>query len=181
MSANPYDQRWIKKEGAVFRSAASTVGLCSVCGDAERCNIKRALEFASNAWAVTAPVQSCGVFMPVISFRDDTGVQATFNTFRRGTAWARRAPVGTTVRLYALDIEEFVGTGKVVECHQGALGALLDDHAAFNHLLRDGNYPDAPARLQKILVALYGKNYAAPDKDFSVIYVEPEGTGVGRH
>lgn len=177
MSSNAYDQRWIRREGDVYRSAASTVSLCGVCGSHDRCNIRRALSYSLDTWGVTAPVQKCGVFVPVISFRDDTGLTRTFNTFRRGTASHRRMPVGTQVRLYAMDAQAFVGKGRVVESHVGKLGGLLDDHAALNHILRDGDHADASVRLHKILVVLYGKNYAALSEDFSVIYVEVDKNG----
>ena len=111
--------------------------------------------------------------MPVLTFKDDTGLaQGTWNTFRRGPGWYRRVEPGTRVRFYATYFEDFVGEGTVVEKSFGTLGHLLEQHAAMNHLMRDLNAPDASAQLQRILIALYGRNYAAPDAEYSVIYVE---------
>jgi len=81
-------------------------------------------------------------------------------------------PVGTSVRLYALDIEAFVGEGRVCETHEGSLGPLLDQHAAMNHLMQNGPREKADTRLLAVLLALYGRNYARPTSVFSVVYVE---------
>jgi hypothetical protein len=168
----PYDQRFVRRLEDRFRTASSAVSLCSVCGDAPRCHIKRGMDFQSASWAVESTVSACGVFMPVLTFKDDTGLSRTFNTFRRGPGWYRRVNKGTRVRFYATYIDDFVGEGQVVEQFRGPLGHMLEQHAAMNHLMRDLNAPDASAQLQRILIALYGRNYAAPDAEYSVIYCE---------
>lgn len=154
-----YDQRWVRRIESAYKSASSKHLLCASCGFVARCKLpKIAIE--------------CGQFMPVLSFRSRDGLDAgLFNTFRRGPGWYRRVPLGARVRLYAADIEEFVGEGRVSETHVGALGPLLGRHASFNHLMLERK-ERAETDLLRVLVTLYGRNYATPIVDFSVIYIE---------
>ena len=166
-----YDQRYVRHTPEGFIAHGPDV-LCDTCGARDRCSILSGLTFMGNAYGVKAPVQLCGVYVPVLSFADRTGLDKVFNTFRRGAGCYRRLPVGTKVRLFANDIDDFVGEGTVIERQLGALGSLLETHAGMNHLMRDGNHSDAEARLQNVLIKLYGKNYSMPTAEYSVVYVE---------
>lgn len=168
----PFDQRFVRRDEDTYRTTSAAHPLCKSCGDEPRCNIRRGMLFQSATYGVEAAVTGCGVYMPVLTFKDSEGISGTFNTFRRGPGWYRRVKEGAKVRMFAHDVDDFVADGVVVERHVGVLGSLLERHASMNHLLKAGNYPDSDARLMKILQSLYGKNYASPDEEYSVVYVE---------
>lgn len=168
----PFDQRFVRRDEDTFRTTSTAHPLCESCGDEPRCVIRNGMRFQSQAYGVEASVLGCGVYVPVLTFKDDTGIDRTFNTFRRGAGWYRRVAIGTKVRMFSNAIEDFVADGVVVERYLGPLGTLLGNHASMNHLMRDGMYEDADIRLHKILVGLYGKGYAALDEEYSVVYVE---------
>ena len=173
-----YDQRWVRSSPEGYRLANGSAVLCHACGARDSCFVRRGADYLMESRGIELSVAVCPEFLPVITFDDDTGLDATFNTFRRGPGWFRRLKIDTRVRFYSKELETFVGSGRVVEAHCAPLSEMLERHASFNHLLRDGNYADADARLQAILVRLYGRNYAKPDVEYSVIYIEPQPVGV---
>lgn len=158
----PYDQRFVRRDAAGFLIYSRNHSLCMACGNKPRCSIKE---------AAMSIVTRCKWFQPVVSFSTTIGINGVFNTFRRGVGIYNRLNVGDIVRLYATDICEFVGEVQVEEKFTDLLLNLLGRHAAMNHILRDGNYPDADMRLHKILVTLYGRSYASVDSAYSVIYI----------
>jgi hypothetical protein len=176
MQSKPYDQRWISLGSDGYQSKTPAVSLCSVCGIANGCVPRKALALLRTKGVITH-VDRCHPYVPVISFKDETGLsEPTWNTFRRGTAWSRRAPVGTPIRCWVTDAETLFTSGHVIESVTGQLGVLLERHAAMNHALIAGNYADASQRLGKTLIRLYGKNYASPESVYSVIYVQRKDT-----
>ena len=167
-----YDQRWISSGEGRFTSGSKNVKLCEVCGDNQTCNILASLGHQAEKFLVNVQVSACGLYAPVLSFRDGTGLSGTFNTFRRGQAWHARVEIGRRVRMFSLEMEEFLGSGVVKEKFLGSLSDLLPRHAAMNHLMKGDLTDDAPDRLMKVLQVLYGKNFASADTIFSVLYIE---------
>lgn len=177
-SAN-YDQGFVRRSADGWRMLG-TKSICDSCGDRGICSVPQGLRYLAAAKSVDTKVTSCAVYVPVISFQDQTGLDGTCNTFRRGLGWQRRLVVGQRIGLLNLATNERLRDVRVAEVHGGKLGTLLDDHAAMNHMLRGGNYPDAAARLMNILIKLYGRNHAALDAEFSVVYMEKiDGRGAG--
>lgn len=168
-----FDQRFVRYTPAGFKSANSNCAICTVCGVHDRCASYSGLQYMRAASGIIARIDACPAYVPVLSFQDETGLGATFDTFRRGEGWFRRVRPGCRVKLMTAGSEDFIGEGRVTETYCGPLGTMLEAHAGMNHLMRDGMYPDAEIRLQRILTQIYGRNYAMPDKIFSVIYVEP--------
>lgn len=151
-----FDQAWVRRKGKEWIRHGGKA-LCEVCGAQDDC-----------AQRVTEPV-ACGLYVPVISFKDATGLCGAFNTFRRGAGWGNRLKLGQTVALWNLAAGERVGTARVDGIHIADLGDLLGRLAAMNHLMKASDERTAPERLHRILRQLYGSTYAAASEKFTVV------------
>ena len=108
-------------------------------------------------------------------FRDEPrapllGLGGFFNTFRKGGAWVKRVKTGEVVALGDLGTGQIIGQAEVLRVNTGALADLIPAHAEYNHMCLLEDAPEAS--LQKVLDRSYGKNWAAPGAEFTVIYLE---------
>jgi hypothetical protein len=163
-----FDQGFVRRNGKVWYRRGGKV-LCEVCGVHDTCELRSAL-VNLGAWRLaTVAVEECGIYVPVLGFQDRSGLEGSFNTFRRGRGWANRLELGCRVALHDLAADRLLGRATVTGIHYGPLGGLLRDFAADNHLMRGLSAIEAPGRLHAVLRRLYGTNYAGVDCEFSVI------------
>lgn len=135
------------------------------------CKLRAALPALGDLQHAHLSVDQCGSFVPVISFKDRTGLDQRFNTFRKGRGWANRVILDQCVGLYDTTANEMLGFAQVVSIHVGPLAGLLV-HAPQNHLMKHLPPPETSSALHKILAQLYGRTYAGLDRDFCVIVME---------
>lgn len=153
-----FDQAWVRRKGKVWVRHGQ-LPLCEVCAARQDCSAR-----------ADTPTQ-CASFVPVLSFKDESGLEGEFNTFRRGRGWANRLLLGQVVGLFALTSGRIIGRAVVDGLHVSALGDLLDRLAASNHLMKGSEAASAVERLHRVLRALYGVNHAAFDAVFTVVEV----------
>ena len=175
MTAMPeFDMRRVKRRGDIFTTKGVndfTRDLCGFCGSLPTCKISASLRRLNKMHPCEAEIQTCTAFLPIIPFRPPLlGLSGFFNTFRKGGAWVKRVEPGRIVAMGDLGTGQIIGEAEVLRVVKGPLADLMPEHATYNHMcLRE----DAPeASLQKVLDRSYGKNWAAPDAEFTVIYLE---------
>jgi hypothetical protein len=164
----PYDQTHVRRSDTVWRRLGGMT-LCEVCGVQHDCDLTQALDTLAYQKSARVLIGQCAGFLPVMSFKDRTGLTGSFNTFRRGSGWANRVVLGGRVGLFDLTGKELLGTARVENVHTGPLGDLLEDHAAMNHLMKVWPEHQAPELLHRVLRRLYGNSYAAASEPYSVI------------
>lgn len=169
----PYDQALVRRDGQVWKRHGQRP-LCEVCGIQHNCALKQALTVLAKQRNAEAVIPKCGVYMPVISFQDRTGIDGHFNTFRRGRGWSNRLLFGQRVAVFDLFGKALLGTATVGVLEVGPLDEMLAAHAASNHLMKAQPGREAPALLHQVLRRLYGNNYAGLDMTYSVIGLNME-------
>lgn len=173
VSLAPYDQRYIVRENdSTYKTRSAAISLCIACGDSIGCPVRSTIDHQREQWRVQVSTTKCVMFKPVITFKDKTGLHGVFNTFRRGLGWFNRLRDGDVVKIYDADSESFVGEARVTSTFNGSLVQMLTDFAADNHLMKDSSFEAPSTELHLTLEKLYGRNYAALDSEYSVVYVE---------
>jgi hypothetical protein len=169
----PYDQAQVRRSDNVWRRQGGLT-LCEVCGVQHRCDLTQALDVMAHQKSARVLIGQCAGYLPVISFKDSTGLTGSFNTFRRGSGWANRVVLGGRVGIFDLTGRAMLGTARVEGVHTGSLGELLTAHAAMNHLMKPWPEAETPELLHRVLRRLYGNSYAAASEPFSVISLSLE-------
>jgi len=134
-------------------------GLCNACGNRHSCSIK------------SEATQLCTDYQPVIPFMKLDGMGEEFNTFRLGSAWARRVKPGQAIGLLNRQGEK-IGEAVVKAVHCGDKEEMLNEHARYNHLMIAKPHDNPAAELKRLIRNMYGTNYLANASSFSVIYLK---------
>lgn len=123
--------------------------------------------------------EGCGDVVPALFFADRTGLDGRFSTFRASAIWYERARVlhksHKTVALIQTGTLERIGRARITDAVRGPFWALMEKHAASNHLFKDQQLDDATARdkLTAWIKTNMGSRYAK-DRDgiCTVLYLE---------
>lgn len=100
-----------------------------------------------------------------------TGVDAEFNTFRLGEAYAKRLNPNDVVALINEKTKHLFGFAQVTKLVTGRLDELCAIHAYMNHTQLGEPATEAPAQVYKTLQRIYGPHIVKPDKKATVIYM----------
>lgn len=149
--------------------------LCDHCAT-EKCHIRNYLKRNTSAM-LQIKVESCATFTPALGFSVLTGLDAPrWNTVRLGKAWAERLKPRQRVAIVDTTSRRIMRYMRVERAEAATLSQIVATHATRNHALvgRALSAEEASAALTKILQNAYGRNYAAPGKPASVIYLQSE-------
>ena len=158
----PLDTGWIYKR---------RVGdLCERCGDIFKCNSSS--DRATKEFGVEMVVSECGIFKPILVFRDRTGLSGEFNTMRLGKAWFHRLYAGKVISMW--DKKEWLGDAEVIEIERGDKQLMMEQHSNLNHMLIDQalDSKDAADKMPKILRTAYGNLIYIHNDILTVIYLK---------
>ncbi|CAO3459985.1 hypothetical protein [Azospirillum argentinense] len=161
--------RWTLLSAADQKKA---IHLCDYCTLNAACLAARRVRQVRDDHPVAAVIADCAGYRPAVSFRDDRGLDARFNTVRIGRAWAERVKKGAFVTLWHGPGEEPIGTARVLGSKAGVYREVAPLHARFNHTQLGLDPEGAEARLLKVLVASYGSTFMTAERQVSVIYME---------
>jgi hypothetical protein len=170
----PYDQAKVRRTDKTWKRLGAA-NLCEVCGSNEECTLRTALVNLASHRRARITIGECGIYKPTISFQDLTGVEGSFNTFRRGQGWFNRLIVGQAVGLLDSSKLRLFADATVESIECGPLSDMLEAHAAMNHLMKSQPEHRAIQKLHKVLQTIYGKNYAGLHTRFTVVGLRMEG------
>ena len=133
-----------------------------------------------NGCNLTPRIESCGQFVPALSFVPPlVGLEGSFSTYRASAIWFARAQhVMKTHRKVGLVnsvTRQLIGIGEITETHKGTFSDLMRDHAHTNHLTKDLGLTQDQADtwlrrwIRNHLGSMYEKNPVATG---TVIYVD---------
>lgn len=145
-------------------------GLCGKCGTCD-CAIRliaRKLE-VNRANAIVS-IKSCLSYTPAFDFKDVSGMEAQFNTFRVGLAWMQRLKVGDVVALRGP--EGIFGRASVTALHSGPFMEMDRLYGEDNHLAIQAAIEGKDFDMAKVLRGLYGPNRFDENRQTTVIYME---------
>lgn len=143
--------------------------LCDHCGALNECKIWPSIKRVERK-GVSLRLSSCDHYLPILSFRKPLlGLEAEFNTFRLGKAWAGRVQIGRQVTLMNVEDNTIIGQATVQKVAVDKIPNALKDHAAFNHMTLGEKEPEK--KLREIVRGIYGKHLVTDDRLVSVIYL----------
>jgi len=140
-------------------------GLCESCGISKSCPIS------------SLDTHACTDYQPVIPFKSLAGTEGLFNTFRLGGAWNFRVTPGQRIGLLDGKCNK-IGEAVVESVVCGDKSEMLDQHAHMNHLILAKTVDDPVAELSRLVRNMYGTNFLARAKLFTVIYLQRVIEGV---
>lgn len=141
--------------------------LCEFCSF-ESCKIRKQLKRVGGRISIT--LTECMDYQFPLVFRDISGTDGLFNTFRLGSAWSKRLVTGNKVGLVDGDLKVF-GTASVTSVMLLDRKEALSRHSYRNHLMLDKNRFKASELLSKVLRNNYGKLVYNNCEVISVIYL----------
>lgn len=144
--------------------------LCSYCAYLD-CKIKNQLAKINNN--IKLSLIDCKLYQFPLVFRDASGTEDYFNTFRVGRAWSKRLTDGLLVGLVDKEGSLF-GRAKVEDVLLLPKSQALQEHAYKNHLMLNCLEKEAPEKLCKILRNSYGNLVYSRSEELSVIYLKRE-------
>lgn len=165
--------------------------LCDVCPRSSRCQVAMTHRRSEIAKSV---VYECRSFIPVITFSPPIiGLQGRFNTMRMGRAWMEKLVIGESkVALVNGRTFEIIGLALVENLAVGFWDAMVELHAAENHLCNDIEVEDPIETVGKVLAQSYGR-FRKPSSELTVInlrridgenrdggWVDPRGSSAER-
>lgn len=100
-----------------------------------------------------------------------TGFVGTFNTFRLGLTWSKRAKVGDEVFLLDKPHCLLFGKATVEQVITGTVEQLAPDHAHLNHNQIGLDDSEAVSRLVAGMTKRYGPHVFALNKKCTVVYL----------
>lgn len=170
------DVRNVKKGNlgltALKKPEANVESLCVRCSINQDCKINKKARLLAKEKAVIKIVECKDYVWPIV-FRDTTGTDAKFNTFRMGKAWSERLKIGDRVGL--IDKEnQLYGIAIVENVHLFAKEKALVEHGSKNHLMLEEDEANAPKVLAKVLRNSYGGLVYGNNDLISVIYFTRE-------
>lgn len=116
---------------------------------------------------------TCPTFVPPLFFRPPhLGFEAAFSTVRLGMAWTKRVKPLDLVGLIEVGQDKPFAFARVASIKSGPLHKMIKDHAHTNHLMLGKTKVKARAELADVIIAMYGKNWSAPERPATTIFCE---------
>ncbi|MCG5512785.1 hypothetical protein [Ectothiorhodospira shaposhnikovii] len=151
--------------------ASKTRLLCDHCGRQGRC-----LDEAGRREIFDhLRIKSCHRFIPIFAFRPPlVGFEDEFNTFRMGTAWARRIFPGSVVTLLDTKSESLFAAASVTRVYSGSIDDMATLYAAQNHLAKAGliEKDNAAQSMKATLRKMYGNLIYSQNKNATVVFMK---------
>lgn len=127
---------------------------------------------AAEPYCSTMALQVCTDFIAPLVFREPlVGFEGEFSTIRLGSAWMKRLKVGAIVALVQVPELKTFGYAKVERLETGPLKRMLKRHGHTNHTMLDKPKTKAPALLNEVVIGMYGKNWSAPERASTTIFL----------
>lgn len=130
---------------------------CDHCGLTQECPLK--------------PVDLCKLFMPVLPFTDETGLDRLSNTLRIGKAWTERLTMGQTIALYHPKKKVIFGHARLVGMSRGPIRSMLKAHAHANHLMLQADPKIAADYMFAWMKQNYGPRIVHEETTISALYL----------
>lgn len=129
--------------------------LCDSCGNTG-CSIRQILNrLRVNRFNAVPNIKRCESFVPILEFRDHSGCEDAFNTFRLGGAWAKRVVPGTLVSLRN-STANWSLVAVIEGIHSGPFNKIAPVFAGDNHLAIAAERDGKPFDLEQVMTKLYG-------------------------
>ena len=137
------------------RYYASKAELCAYCGALPTCSLRKSKQ---QQWRGLLQ-KACEAFLPILAFSQPKGLEREFNTFRMGTAWAKRLVPGSLVALMDTKRDEIIGQAKVTALFTGDKREMAKAYGEDNHILLSRGIKglEAEAAMLKVLRNTFGK------------------------
>lgn len=127
---------------------------------------------AAESFCQTEAMQTCPGFIAPLVFREPlVGFEDEFSTVRLGLAWTKRLKVGALVALVQVPELKTFGYATVERIESGTLKQMLKRHGHTNHTMLDKPKKKAPALLNEVVISMYGKNWSAPTRTATTIFL----------
>ena len=154
------------------KDQTKAIHICDYCVLKSSCVATLRVAAITAEFEVNGVITECPSYRPTLTFRDDAGMDALFNTVRIGKAWHDRVAVGSLVSLWTAKDDIEIGVARVTAKFVGRYCDLAAEHAHRNHTQIGKPLDGAEQRLLKVLVGSYGSTFMKLERAVSIIYLE---------